>query len=77
MLIPLAIGRLIKSHSPDVAAEYQPVLNKVASISLLRLLVTVLGVWRLPRRLPQRPIQRYAGRRAGLKLLMRGLQGVF
>jgi predicted Na+-dependent transporter len=44
MLIPLAIGLLIKSHSPDVAAEYQPVMNKVSSISMLILLVVGLGL---------------------------------
>jgi BASS family bile acid:Na+ symporter len=44
MLIPLAIGLLIKSHSPDVAAEYQPVLSKTSSISLIILLVASLGM---------------------------------
>jgi BASS family bile acid:Na+ symporter len=44
MLIPLAIGLLIRSHSPDVAVEYQPVLNKVSSLSLLILLVVGLGL---------------------------------
>ncbi len=44
MLIPLAIGLLIKSHSPDVAAEYQPVMNKVSSVSILILLVVGLGL---------------------------------
>jgi predicted Na+-dependent transporter len=44
MLIPLAIGLLIKSHSPDVATEYQPVMNKVSSISMLILMVVGLGL---------------------------------
>jgi len=44
MLIPLAIGLLIKAHSPDVATEYQPVMNKVSSLSMLILLVVGLGL---------------------------------
>jgi predicted Na+-dependent transporter len=44
MLIPLAIGLLINSHSPEVAAEYQPVMNKLSSISILVLLVVGLGL---------------------------------
>jgi predicted Na+-dependent transporter len=44
MLIPLATGLLIKSHSPDVAAEYQPVMNKVSSLSMLILMVVGLGL---------------------------------
>jgi predicted Na+-dependent transporter len=44
MLVPLAIGLLIKAHSPDVAAEYQPLMNKVSSLSLLVLLVVGLGL---------------------------------
>ena len=44
MLIPLALGLLIKSHSPDAAAEYQPVMNKVSSVSMLILLVVGLGL---------------------------------
>lgn len=44
MLIPLAIGLLIKSHSPDVATEYQPLMNKVSSLSMMILLVAGLGL---------------------------------
>jgi predicted Na+-dependent transporter len=44
MLIPLAMGLLINSHSPDVAAEYQPLMNKVSSLSILILLVVGLGL---------------------------------
>ena len=44
MLVPLAIGLLIKSHSPDAAAEYQPVMAKASSLSILVLLVVGLGL---------------------------------
>jgi BASS family bile acid:Na+ symporter len=44
MLIPLAIGLLFKSHSPDSAEQWQPMLNKVSSISMLLLLVVGLGL---------------------------------
>jgi BASS family bile acid:Na+ symporter len=44
MLIPLAIGLLFKSHSPDSAEHWQPMLNKVSSISMLLLLVVGLGL---------------------------------
>jgi predicted Na+-dependent transporter len=44
MLIPLAIGLLIKSHSTDTAAEYQPVMAKVSSVAMLVLLVVGLGL---------------------------------
>jgi predicted Na+-dependent transporter len=44
MLVPLGIGLLIKSHSPDTAAEYQPVMSKASSLSLLVLLVVGLGL---------------------------------
>ncbi len=44
MLIPLAIGLLIKAHSPDVAADYQPLMNKVSSVSMLLLMVVGLGL---------------------------------
>lgn len=44
MLIPLAIGLLIRSHSPEVAANYQPVMSKVSSVSMLVLLVVGLGL---------------------------------
>jgi len=43
-LAPLAIGLLIKSHSPDTAAEYQPVMTKASSLALLILLVVGLGL---------------------------------
>jgi BASS family bile acid:Na+ symporter len=44
MLIPLAIGLLIKSHSPDSAAAWQPVMNKISGLAILILLVVGLGL---------------------------------
>jgi BASS family bile acid:Na+ symporter len=44
MLIPLAIGLLVNAHSPDSAAEYQPFMSKLSSLSLLVLLVVGLGL---------------------------------
>jgi predicted Na+-dependent transporter len=44
MLIPLLIGMLIKSHSPDVADHWAPVMQKVSSLSILILLVVGLGL---------------------------------
>lgn len=44
MLIPLTIGLLIKSHSPDSADHWQPVMNKISSLSILVLLVVGLGL---------------------------------
>lgn len=44
MLIPLALGLLIKSHSPDSAAHWQPVMNKISSLAILILLVVGLGL---------------------------------
>jgi BASS family bile acid:Na+ symporter len=44
MLVPLAIGLLIKSHSPDSAAHWQPTMNKVSSLAILVLLVVGLGL---------------------------------
>ena len=40
MLIPLVIGMLIKSHSPDVADHWAPVMNKISTVSVL-----ILWVW--------------------------------
>jgi hypothetical protein len=39
MLIPLGFGLLAKSHSPDSAGHWQPVMNKISSLALLLLLV--------------------------------------
>lgn len=44
MLVPLAIGLLIKSHSPDTAAHWQPVMSKASSLCILVLLVVGLGL---------------------------------
>jgi predicted Na+-dependent transporter len=44
MLIPLAIGLFIKSHSTDTAAHYQPLMTKVSSLAILVLLVVGLGL---------------------------------
>jgi len=44
MLVPLVIGMLIKSHSPDVADHWAPLMNKISSLSILILLVVGLGL---------------------------------
>lgn len=44
MLIPLAIGLLGRSHSPDSAAHWQEVMNKISSLAILVLLVVGLGL---------------------------------
>jgi predicted Na+-dependent transporter len=44
MLIPLVMGMLIKSHSPDVADQWAPLMNKISSLSILILLVVGLGL---------------------------------
>ena len=44
MLVPLAIGLLIKSHSPDTTAQWQPVMYRISSLAMLVLLVVGLGL---------------------------------
>jgi len=44
MLIPLAIGLLLKSHSPDSAEGWQQVMNKISGLAILILLVVGLGL---------------------------------
>lgn len=44
MLIPLALGLLFRSHSPDAAGHWQPVMNKISSLAILVLLVVGLGL---------------------------------
>ena len=44
MLIPLAIGLLFKSHSPDSAAHWAATLNKISGLTILILLVVGLGL---------------------------------
>ena len=35
MLVPLAVGLLIKGHSSDTADQWQPVMNKISSLTIL------------------------------------------
>ena len=44
MLIPLILGLLVKSSSPDTAQEWQPVMNKIGGLGILILLVVGLGL---------------------------------
>jgi predicted Na+-dependent transporter len=44
MLIPLAIGLLFKSHSPESADHWQPVMNRISGLAILILLVVGLGL---------------------------------
>ena len=44
MLVPLAIGLMIGSHSADTTAHWQPVMAKTSTVSLLVLLVVGLGL---------------------------------
>jgi BASS family bile acid:Na+ symporter len=44
MLVPLAIGLFMRSHSPDSAAHWQPVMNKISSLAILVLLVVGIGL---------------------------------
>jgi BASS family bile acid:Na+ symporter len=44
MLIPLAIGLLVKSHSVEAADRWQPVMNKISGLEILILLVVGLGL---------------------------------
>jgi predicted Na+-dependent transporter len=44
MLIPLAIGLLTKSHSPETSDGWQPVMNKISGVAMLILLVVGLGL---------------------------------
>ena len=44
MLIPLILGLLIKSSSPDTAKHWQPVMNKIGGLGILILLVVGLGL---------------------------------
>jgi predicted Na+-dependent transporter len=44
MLVPLSIGLLVKSHSPDTAAEYVPVMTKASSLAIVLLLVVGVGL---------------------------------
>ena len=44
MLVPLAIGLLIKSHSPDAAEHWAPVMSKISGLAILILLVVGLSL---------------------------------
>jgi predicted Na+-dependent transporter len=44
MLIPLILGLLVKSNSPDTAKNWAPVMNKIGSLGILILLVVGLGM---------------------------------
>ncbi len=44
MLVPLAIGLLIRSHSPETASDYAPLMSKVSSLCLVLILVVGLGL---------------------------------
>lgn len=44
MLIPLALGLLMKSHSPEAAEHWQPVMNKISGLAIMIMLVIGLGL---------------------------------
>lgn len=44
MLVPLALGLLLKSHSPDTATRWLPVMAKISSLAILILLVVAVGL---------------------------------
>ena len=44
MLIPMALGLLYRAHSPEGAAHWGPLMNKVSGLALLVLLVTGVGL---------------------------------
>lgn len=44
MLIPLALGLMLKAHSPDSANNWQPVMNRISGLAMLILLVVGLGM---------------------------------
>ena len=47
MPTPLAIGLLIKSHSPDRSAAWQPVMNKVSGLAIQGLGLNQSNILRL------------------------------
>jgi BASS family bile acid:Na+ symporter len=44
MLIPIVLGLMVRSHSPEDAQQWAPLMNKVSGIALLLMLVTGLGL---------------------------------
>ena len=54
MLIPIVLGLMFRSHSPEGAGQWAPVMNKVSGIALLIMLVTGLGLNSLQHHRPDR-----------------------
>ncbi|MBL8147855.1 MAG: bile acid:sodium symporter [Anaerolineae bacterium] len=44
MLVPLALGLLIRSHSAEESSHWQPMFSRISSLALLILLITGLGL---------------------------------
>jgi predicted Na+-dependent transporter len=44
MLVPLAIGLLIRANAPDTAADFGPVFTKASSLAIVVLMVVGLGL---------------------------------
>ncbi|MFO7635481.1 MAG: bile acid:sodium symporter [Caldilinea sp.] len=44
MLIPIVLGLMFRSHSPEGAQQWAPMLNKVSGVALLLMLVIGLGL---------------------------------
>ena len=44
MLIPIILGLMYRSHSPEDAGQWAPVMNKVSGVALLIMLVVGLGL---------------------------------
>jgi BASS family bile acid:Na+ symporter len=44
MLVPLALGLLVKSRSPGSAARWQPVMNRISGLAVI--VLVVVGSWR-------------------------------
>ena len=44
MLLPIVLGLMYRSHSPEGAGQWAPMINKVSGVALLIMLVTGLGL---------------------------------
>ena len=44
MLVPIILGLMYRSHSPEGAGQWAPFMNKVSGVALLIMLVTGLGL---------------------------------
>ena len=44
MLLPIVLGLMYRSHSPEGAGQWAPLMNKVSGLALLIMLVTGLGL---------------------------------